>query len=121
VQETKAEIIVENNLPYITADRFQITLLFQNLISNAIKFRNNHSPKIHIRGEDNKTHWQFSVKDNGIGIDEEQSKDVFRIFYRLHTREEYPGTGLGLALCKKIVEHHGGNIWLKSETGKGST
>ncbi|MCU7493890.1 MAG: PAS domain S-box protein [Ignavibacteria bacterium] len=120
--------IEENNarinfgvLPVINADTTQIRQVFQNLISNAIKFRGMDDPEISIGAERKEKQWCFSVKDNGIGIAREFFDKIFIIFQRLHDREAYPGTGIGLAICKRIVEHHGGNIRVESEEGKGST
>jgi signal transduction histidine kinase len=109
-----------NPLPTIMADRFQILQLFQNLLGNAIKFRAKQNPCITISAEPKGPDWLFSVFDNGIGIADEHKDLVFKIFQRLHTRTEYPGNGVGLAICKKIVEHNGGRIWVESELGRGS-
>ena len=119
IQERGAKITHEK-LPTVNADISEIIQLLQNLIGNAIKFHSEKPPRIHIstKQEDNK--WVFSVKDNGIGIDPKYFNQIFKIFKRLHTREEYSGSGIGLAICKKIVERHGGNIWVESEVGKGS-
>lgn len=119
IQESQAAIEYDN-LPRVRANFSQIVQLMQNLISNSIKYRNNAPPKIKISAEADKDSWIFSVQDNGIGIDKEYYEKIFQLFQRLHAREDYPGTGIGLALCKKIVEHHGGKIWVKSEEGKGS-
>jgi signal transduction histidine kinase len=107
-------------LPTVMADRFQVVQLFQNLLGNAIKFRAKRNPCITISAEPKGREWLFSVFDNGIGIAEEHKDLVFKIFQRLHTRTEYPGNGVGLAICKKIVEHNGGRIWVESELGRGS-
>ncbi len=121
IRDTKAEIIIADPLPTLKADGTQLMQLFQNLIVNAIKFRSAESPKITIGVERQEDEWLFSVQDNGIGIDPQFSDRIFVIFQRLHTRDEYPGTGMGLAICKKIIECHRGKIWIESELGKGST
>jgi chemotaxis family two-component system sensor kinase Cph1 len=105
----------------VVADETQLGQLFQNLIGNALKYRNSKAPVIHFGARRDRESWIFSVHDNGIGIDLQYADRIFVIFQRLHTREEYPGTGIGLAVCKKIVERHGGRIWLDSELSKGST
>lgn len=123
IDENNAEISCDP-LPEIYADPKQIARLFQNLITNAIKFRKpDEPPKIHISAKRDKETDEciFSVSDNGIGIEEQYTDRIFTIFQRLHTREEYGGTGIGLAVSKKIVERHGGRIWVESEFGKGST
>jgi signal transduction histidine kinase len=108
-------------LPVIVGDGAQLAQLFQNLIANAIKFRRGQPPHIRIDAQADGKAWRFSVQDNGIGIAPEYFDRIFVMFQRLHTRGAYPGTGIGLALCKRIVEHHGGRIWVESEPGKGST
>lgn len=108
-------------LPEILADSTQLTQLFQNLISNAIKFHGEAPPIVEIRAERQSEQWLFRVRDNGIGIDPQYADRIFVIFQRLHNRTDYPGTGIGLAICKKIVERHGGTIWLESKPGQGST
>lgn len=108
-------------LPTLWADPTQLRQLFQNLISNAIKFRSEKRPEIHIDATRQGSLWLFAVRDNGIGIEADYAERIFLIFQRLHTRTDYPGTGIGLAICKKIVEHHGGNIWIESELTKGTT
>jgi len=121
-------IIKENNviishipLPEVVADSTQIMQIFQNLIFNGIKFHSEQAPKIHIAAEKRASEWVFSVQDNGIGIDPQYSERIFEIFKRLNSRDRYPGTGIGLAICKKIIDRHGGSIWVESELGKGST
>jgi light-regulated signal transduction histidine kinase (bacteriophytochrome) len=95
--------------------------VFQNLIANAIKFHGSKPPEIHIFAQKKNREWKFAVTDNGIGIDPEYKKQIFEVFKRLHTREEYPGSGIGLSVTQKIINMHGGNIWVESELGKGST
>ena len=120
IQESGA-VIAYDSLPTLNVDKTQIEQLFQNLISNAIKFRNEKSPDIRVRAEQKEKKWQFSISDNGIGFKPEYKDRIFTIFQRLHGKEEYPGTGIGLAICKKIVERHGGQIRVESEVGKGAT
>lgn len=114
-------VITHDPLPMVMADSTQLMQLLQNLIGNAIKFRSQRLPEIHIGAQRLEDAWLFSVRDNGIGIDPQYSERVFVIFQRLHTREEYPGTGMGLAICKKIVECHRGQIWVESTSGEGAT
>jgi PAS domain S-box-containing protein len=119
----EADAVIEyENLPTVNCSPLQITQLFQNLISNAIKFRSDERPpRVQITAKLTDDEWMFSVADNGIGIEKEYTERVFVIFQRLHNYNEYPGTGIGLAICKKIVEKFGGHIWVESEPGKGST
>jgi signal transduction histidine kinase len=115
------EIIQFNNLPVINAVPVSINMLFRNLISNALKYQDGKKdPEIKITSMEDQNHWNFSVIDNGIGIEKKFFDKIFMLFNRLHTKEEYPGTGMGLAICKKIVEEHGGKIWVESEVNKGS-
>jgi len=121
IEENKA-VVTNDPLPEITADRDQITSLFQNLIANAVKFHKpGVIPKIHVSARQEGDNWTFSVADNGIGIDQKYEDRLFKIFSRLHTKSEYPGTGIGLAMCKRIVDRHGGTIWLKSAPDAGTT
>ncbi|MDP4192482.1 MAG: ATP-binding protein [Bacteroidota bacterium] len=120
VDEKKAKITAAK-LPCVYADPTQMHQLLQNLVVNAIKFHSDKSPEVDICAEKNNKKWIISIKDNGIGIDTNSYERIFHIFQRLHEKEKYPGTGIGLAICKKIVEHHGGKIWLESELGKGTT
>ncbi len=120
IEESGAKVHYQE-LPAVMADSRQLPQLFQNLIGNALKYRADRPPEVHIQAESNQEHWLFTVRDNGIGISPEHAERIFVIFKRLHTREEYSGTGIGLALCKKIVELHGGRIWVESEEGLGST
>jgi len=119
ITESNAEV-TSDPLPVIIADDIQMIQLLQNLISNAIKFNNSEIPMVHITGEVKENSWEFSVKDNGIGIESQYFDRIFIIFQRLHKKDEYKGTGIGLAVCKKIVQRHGGKIWVESEIGKGS-
>jgi signal transduction histidine kinase len=117
---SSAAKVTRQQLPSLTADYMQMVQLFQNLVSNAIKFRRDQPPRVQIsavRSDD----WVFSVQDNGIGIDPKYADRIFVIFQRLHHRDEYPGTGIGLAICKRIVERHGGRIWFESKMGEGTT
>jgi light-regulated signal transduction histidine kinase (bacteriophytochrome) len=114
-------ILTHDPLPTIIANRSQMLQLLQNLISNAVKYERGKPPRIHVSAKRKEEEWVFSVKDNGIGIPQNQQERIFQMFQRLHTREEYPGTGIGLAVAKKIVERHGGHIWMESKVGKGST
>jgi len=120
IDESRA-LITQDPLPTVLGDGIQLTQVFQNLISNAIKFHGPNSPQIQIKVKKIGQEWQFSVADNGIGIDQEHRERIFVIFQRLHSRERYPGTGIGLAICKKIVERHGGRIWMDSKPGQGTT
>jgi len=109
-----------NNLPTVLADETQMSQVFQNLISNAIKFHSDEKPHIRVEAQLENQLWTFTISDNGIGIDPEFAERIFIIFQRLHTRDQYPGTGIGLAVCKKIVERHGGQIWIEPNTPKGT-
>jgi light-regulated signal transduction histidine kinase (bacteriophytochrome) len=120
IEESRATV-THDDLPHIMADSAQLVRVFQNLIGNAIKFHGREKPKVHISARREDQGWLFSVRDNGIGIEPESAERIFVVFQRLHSREEYPGTGIGLAVCKKIVERHGGHIWVESEPGNGST
>ncbi len=119
IGETGATI-TQDVLPVVRGDPTQLAQLFQNLISNGIKFRSKDAPRIHISAERGEHEWRFGVQDNGIGIDPQYFGRIFAIFQRLHSRDEYPGTGIGLAVCKRIVERHNGRIWVESELGKGA-
>jgi PAS domain S-box-containing protein len=119
--EDNGATITHDQLPTVIADDVQLARLFQNLINNALKFRKEEPPSIHISVEPNNGTWLFSFRDNGIGVSPKFADRIFEIFQRLHGSEEYPGTGIGLAICKKIVERHGGRIWVQSEQGHGAT
>lgn len=120
IEESNAEV-TSSELPTLEGDEGQITQVFQNLLGNAIKFKGDKKPVVHVDATKQNDEWLFSIKDNGIGFEPEHVDRIFVIFQRLHGREEYKGTGIGLALCKKIVERHGGRIWAESAKGAGST
>jgi len=120
IEEMKATVIVGELPATITANRIQLFQLFQNLVGNALKYHSGESPLIEINGTEEDSHYLFSVKDNGIGIKPIFFEKIFVLFQRLHHKNEYSGTGIGLSVCKKIVERHGGKIWVTSEPGHGS-
>jgi light-regulated signal transduction histidine kinase (bacteriophytochrome) len=120
VHETGA-IVTHDPLPTVMADALQLGLVFQNIISNALKFHGESSPRVHVSAQQMGKEWLISIRDNGIGIDPQFSERIFVIFQRLHSREAYPGTGIGLAICRKIVERHGGRIWADSQPGQGAS
>jgi len=119
--ESSGAQVTRDRMPEVVADGAQLSQVFQNLIGNAIKFRGADPPKIHVGAEARDAVWVFTVKDNGIGLDTQYADRIFMMFQRLHNKAEYPGTGIGLAIVKKIVERHGGRIWVESEPGKGAT
>lgn len=124
VQAAVAEsqgIVTHGDLPVVHADPGQLCQLFQNLLANALKFRGGVPPRVHVSAVRKATEWVVAVSDNGIGIDPAYFSRIFIIFQRLHDKAEYPGTGIGLAICKRIVERHGGRIWVESAPGNGST
>lgn len=120
IDESKATV-ERSPLPTVRADSRQLVQLFSNILGNAIKFSGDSPPRIEISAERQGRFWAFNVHDHGIGIEPQYYERIFVIFQRLHGRGEYPGTGIGLAICKKIVERHGGSIWVESQPGKGST
>jgi light-regulated signal transduction histidine kinase (bacteriophytochrome) len=121
IRDTKATIQAAN-LPVLTAFPMRMKQLFQNLVSNAIKYRSpDRPPVITVTARDKGNEYQFSVEDNGVGIEPEYANVIFQAFKRLHTRDEIEGSGLGLSICRKIIEMHGGAIWVESDPGKGST
>jgi signal transduction histidine kinase/CHASE3 domain sensor protein len=117
---TSSALVECEGLPTVLADERQLAQLFQNLLGNALKFRAAEAPRVRLHAEQQQELWLFSVQDNGIGIDPQHADKIFILFQRLHSRQQYDGTGIGLAICKKIVERHGGRIWVESEPGKGS-
>ena len=118
--EKSRAIVTHDQLPILLADHIQLIQLFQNLIDNGIKFRREEPPHVHVSAEHKEKEWVISICDNGIGIDPKHSTCIFDIFQRVHDSSEYSGNGIGLATCRKIVENHGGRIWVESEPGKGS-
>ena len=113
--------ISADSLPTVCVERVQLAMLWQNLLSNALKFRGPEPPRIHVSAQRQGMHWVFAVRDDGIGIDPQHTQRIFELFWRAPARREYPGTGMGLAICRKIVEQHGGRIWVESEVGQGTT
>ena len=120
LEESEGSVEI-GEMPTVSADPGQIVQLLQNLIGNAIKYRGDVPPRVRVWSERLDRAWRISVADNGIGIDEKYKERVFQMFQRLHTREQYSGTGIGLAVCRKIVHRHGGEIWVESKAGEGST
>jgi light-regulated signal transduction histidine kinase (bacteriophytochrome) len=120
IQESGAQV-THDPMPAVLADEMQLTQLFQNLVGNAIKYQNPGVPRIHIAAARGEGKWIFSIKDNGLGIDPQYFEKIFGMFQRLHKREEFAGTGIGLAICKKIIERHGSSITVESTLGQGST
>jgi light-regulated signal transduction histidine kinase (bacteriophytochrome) len=118
-QECQAEIKA-TALPEVIGNPFQLSRLFQNIIENSLKYRREESPKIEISASQQGTSWRFSIADNGLGIQPEFTEKIFGMFQRLHGRDKYSGSGIGLAICRRIVSLHGGRIWVESEFGKGS-
>ena len=114
-------VVTHDALPTVTAVPGQIRQVLENLLSNAVKFRGPEPPRIHLSAQRQGREWMFSVRDNGIGLDPQYAPRIFQMFQRLHTHREYPGTGMGLTICKKIVENHGGRIWVESKLGQGAT
>jgi len=120
IEESEAEIRL-GPLPMVKCEEIELGQVFQNLISNAVKFRSDRKPLIEISAERREDVWEFSVKDNGIGIEEKFDHRIFQMFQRLHERGKYDGSGIGLAIVKKIVERHGGTVWFSSALGEGTT
>jgi len=121
IEETHAEITYDSLPSVATGNESQLIQVFQNLIGNALKFRRDDPPKIHIGVREEEQQWVFSVTDNGIGIEEQFLERIFIIFQRLHSKAKYPGTGIGLAICKRVVENHRGKIWAESALNIGTT
>jgi signal transduction histidine kinase len=119
--DAEGAVITFDELPIVQANDDRLAQVFSNLITNAIKYRGDRKPKVHVTATDNGTEWIFKVKDNGIGIDMQHADEIFVLFKRLHSSEQYDGSGIGLAVCKTVIERFGGQIWVESEPGKGST
>jgi len=121
IHDRQAEVIIADNLPLVLADELQLLHLLQNLVANALKFRGKEPPQVQIFTRDGEGEWIVCVRDNGIGIDPQHAERIFQVFQRLHSRDKYAGTGIGLAICKKIIDRHGGRIWVESTPGEGAT
>jgi light-regulated signal transduction histidine kinase (bacteriophytochrome) len=121
IEESGGAVIVEGELPVVRGEASLLALVFQNLVGNALKFRGEEPPVVRVRAERDGGFWEFAVADNGIGIDPEYADRIFVIFQRLHPRTTYEGTGIGLAMCRKIIEYHGGRMWLDTSAHDGST
>ena len=119
IDENQAEVS-RDALPSVVCDATQLMQLFQNLIGNAIRYRSDESPKIHIGCAEESAEWKFYVQDNGVGVDPRHQDRIFQVFQRLYAEHEIPGSGIGLAICKRIVERHGGRIWVESQPNEGS-
>jgi light-regulated signal transduction histidine kinase (bacteriophytochrome) len=120
LRERRVQFVVDDEMPDVVADRTSLVEVFVNLVSNGIKFNHDPAPTVRVSGERKEGFVEFAVADNGIGIANEHHERIFGLFTRLHTRREYPGTGAGLAIVKRVVENHGGRIWVESELGRGS-
>ena len=120
IRDSHAQITFDE-LPAVTGDRSQLIQLMDNLIGNALKYHGDQPPQIYISAKHSKNEWIISVRDNGIGIEPKYYEKIFEIFQRLHDQKMYPGTGIGLAVCRRVVYQHGGRIWVESEPGHGST
>jgi len=118
--EESGAAVTSDLLPEVAADETQLTQLLQNLIGNALKFRGEAQPRIHVSCASSESEWEIAVRDNGIGIEPQYFERIFMVFQRLHDKSQYPGTGIGLAICKKVVDRHGGRIWVESAPGQGS-
>jgi light-regulated signal transduction histidine kinase (bacteriophytochrome) len=121
IEDHGAEVTRDDDLPTVRADRNQLPQVLQNLIANSLKFTDGDKPRVHVGAERGASEWTFSVKDNGIGMDPKYADRIFEPFERLHTREQFEGAGIGLAVCRRVIERHHGEIWVESEPGAGTT